>query len=229
MQLITKPQTPQSLAQQPTPQVDADRKRVMHDAWVAYKGELPKPLKVEDGQPDDTVRANRVAPILDKGASFLFGQVVKIEAEDEKDAEGETGPIQQSIDGLWGDDDVRMTRLSKIAMNGGICGQVFVKLIPAQGRMKYPRIVNLDPQNIRIVTDPEDCETNLAYITEYPMSNEWQKKQIIARVDPDRSIERWGNNDPNDYWTINNYIRHGGYGDWQPFGEQIIWNYPFAP
>lgn len=229
MQIMTANQTPQSLAQAPMPQVDSDRKRMMRDAWVAYKGELQKPLKVEKDQPDDNVLANRCAPIVDKGVSFLFGQVVKIEAEDEKDAEGETGPIQEFIDGMWGDDDRRMTLLTEIAMNGGICGQCFVKLTPPRGQMKYPGIVNLDPQNLRIVTDPEDSQTILAFVTEYPVSDGWQKRQIIARVDPNRSIDLWGDNDPDDYWTITNYVRYGPSGEWRQLGEQTIWSYPFSP
>lgn len=229
MQLMTKPQTPQSLAQAPMPQADVERKRMMRDAWIAYKGELPKPLKVDKGEPDDNVLANRCSPIVDKGVSFLFGQEVRIEAEDEKDREGETGPMQEFINGLWGDDDVRMTKLSKIAMNGGICGQVFVKLIPGTAGMK-PRIINLDPQIVRVVTDPEDCDTILAFIIEYQGQGSWQKKQIITRIDPNSSIELWGDNTPNDYWTINNYIRYEPSGEWRPFGEPLPpWRYPFAP
>jgi hypothetical protein len=234
----------QALAQAPIPQADQERKQEMAEAWKSYKGRLQDPLKVGKDQPNDNVKSNRCAPIVDKGVSFLFGQVLKIEATDEVPEKDEIpdlsdptaptkdkkpSPQQEYIDGMWGDDDDKMTRLSKKAMNGGVCGQVFVKLIPAQGGMKYPRIVNLDPRNVRIVTDPEDCDLHLAYIIEYPAANDWQKRQIIARVDPNGSLETWGNDDLDDTWTITNYVRKGQTGVWMQVGTPEEWPYPFAP
>src|SRR5579859_6030320 len=129
----------QSLAQAPIPQADLDRKRDMAAAWKAYRGEFPKPLKVSSDQPDDNVISNRSEPIVNKGVSFLFGQVVGIEAT--KEAGQSANQIQDFLDGFWGDDDDKMTLLSQTAINGAVCGEPFVKLIPAQGQMKYPRIV----------------------------------------------------------------------------------------
>jgi len=210
-------QQAQSLAQAPVSQAEQNRKQQMGDAWKAYQGEFQKPLKVAANQPDDNVLSNRCSPIVDKGVSFLFGPVLKIECDD-----------QDFVDGLWGDDDERMTLLSKMAINGGAFGQVFVKLIPASGNMKYPRLVNLDPRVVRIVTDPEDCDLHLAYVIEYPGFNDVQKRQVIARVDPDDDLEFAGN-DLRDTWTITNYVRRGQSGTWQQQGEVEDWPYPFAP
>ena len=224
---------PQTLAQAPTPQVDQDRKQQMQQAWKAYSGEFQPPLKVEPNQPDDNVISNRCAPIVDKGVSFLFGQTLKIEVTDEAtdaDDEDDTpSPMQDFLDGLWGDDDDRMTLLSKMAINGGAFGQVFVKIIPPQGTMRYPRIVNLDPRIVRIVTDPEDCDLHLAYIIEYPGTNDLQKRQIIARVDPDGLAAVAGPQELDDTWTITNYLRKGQLGSWLQVGESEEWPYPFAP
>lgn len=218
-----------SLAQAPIPQVDQERKRIMHQAWKAFRGEFPRPLKVDPKETDDNVMPNLCAPIVQKGVSYLFNRSVKIEAVDEQ---GQNSPIQDFLDGFWGDDDDKMTLLSKVAMNGGVCGQCFVKLIPAQGRMKYPRIVNLDPMLIRIVTDPEDCDIILAFVIEYPSSGGLQKRQIIARIDPDASVELWGEYDPDDSWTITNYQRitiGGTQESWIQVGEQVEWPFPFPP
>ena len=220
-------QTPQSLAQAPIPQVDQERKRAIRDAWKAYRGEFQRPLKVAANQADDNVISNRCAPIVDKGVSFLFGQVLKIEATDET-AQPKTEE-QDFINGLWGHDDDRMTRLSQMAINGGVCGQVFCKLIPAQDTMKYPRIVIMDPQLVRPVTHPEDCTLTLAYIIEYPTVNEFQKRQVIARIDPDGEAGTLGDYDIDDTWTITNYLRRGNAGSWYQVGEQEVWPYPFAP
>jgi hypothetical protein len=210
--------TTQSLAQAPMSQADAERKQQMALAWKAYRGDLPKPLKVSADQPDDNVLSNRCEPIVNKGVSFLFGQTLKIEAQH-----------QDFLDGLWGDDDERMTLLSQMAINGGMCGQVFCKLIPAQGEMRFPRIVVMDPQIVRIVTAPDDCSLTLAYVIEYPSINDFQKRQIIARIDPDGLAGIAGEYDLDDTWTITNYIRRGHAGSWYQVGPREVWPWPFAP
>jgi hypothetical protein len=216
-----------SLAQQPPSQADHERKDAMREAWKSYRGQFPKPLKVNRNQPDDNVISNRCEPIVNKGVSFLFGQPLKIEATDE--AATDSSDVQDFIDGLWGDDDDRMTLLSQWAINGGVCGEGFLKLIPAQGQMKYPRIVVLDPQLIRIITSPDDCSLVLAYIIEYPTSGDFQKKQIIARVDPDAQADTVGEYDLDDTWTITNYMRRSHTATWYQVGEAEEWDYPFPP
>lgn len=223
-------QQPQTLVQAPIPQADQDRKRAMRDAWKAYRGEFQKPLKVERDQPDDNVLVNFCVSIVDKGASWLFGQPVKIEATDE--ASTSNTAIQDFLDGFWGDDDDKMTLLSDAATNGGTCGQNFIKLIPKQGQMKYPRMVVQDPEIVRIVTAPDDVSLTLAYIIEYPGPGDIQKRQIIARVDPDGLAVVAGEYDLDDTWTIRNYQRRGSglqQGEWTMVGEPEIWPYPFAP
>lgn len=224
-------QNAQSLAQAPIPRADLDRKRLMREAWKAYRGEFAKPLKVEEGKPDDNVLANFCVSIVDKGASWLFGQPVKIEATDEASTEGDS-PIQDFLDGMWGDDDDKMSLLSDVATNGGVCGQPFIKLIPAQSQMKYPRLVVMDPQIVRIVTAPDDCSLTLAYIIEYPGANDTQKRQVIARVDPDGLAGIAGEYDLDDSWSITNYQMRGQDGRqsaWEQVGPVEEWPYPFAP
>lgn len=265
--LPARQNTPMTLAQAPAPQIDEDRKRDMKLAWEAYRGKLPDPLKVAKGQPNDNVKQNRCAPIVDIGVSFLFGQVLKIEATDEvsddeeeedeptptpaptppvpgqpaaptpvapkpKPKKPKPTPIQDYIDGLWGDDDDKMTMLSNMGINGGFAGQVFTKLIPARGTMKYPRLVNLDPRLVRIVTLPDDCSLIVAFVIEYPSGSDWQKRQIVARMDPNSTLEDAGEEDLDDTWTITNYTRQtraGQASDWQQMGASVDWPYPFPP
>lgn len=230
----TQQADPQTLAQAPMTQSDADRKRQMKDAWKAYRGEFQKPLKVAANQPDDNVLANRCAPIVDKGVSFLFGQTLKVECnggdDDDEQAysDQDVEDMQDYLDGFWGDADDMMTLLAQMAINGGVCGVNFVKLIPPQGSMKYPRLVILDPLLMRIVTAPDDCATVLAFIIEYPGTADWQKKQIIARVDPDGLADVSGY-DLDESWTITNYVRKGQAGRWFQDGEAEAWPYPFPP
>ncbi|MGH2506599.1 MAG: phage portal protein [Ktedonobacteraceae bacterium] len=208
----------QTLATAPIPRADQDRKRAMREAWKSYRGEFTPPLRVAKDQPDDNVLANFCGPIVDKGASWLFGQPVKIQCDD-----------QDWLDGFWGDDDDKMSLLADAATNGGACGQSFLKLIPAQGRMRYPRIVVLDPQLVRIVTAPDDCSLTLAYAIEYVVGNEMEKRQVVARVDPDGLAGVAGEYALDDTWTITNYFRKGQAANWTQNDAPEVWPYPFAP
>lgn len=236
LQTPTAPTT-QSLAQAPIPQVDQDRKRDMRAAWKAYRGQFQRPLKVDKDQPDDNVIVNFCGPIVDKGASWLFGKPVKIAATE---VSGDQEKIQKWLDGFWGDDDDKMSLLSDAADNGGVCGQSFIKIIPPQGRMKYPRLVVLDPEIVRMVTAPDDCSLVLAFVIEYNYATDSnsgrgaiQKRQIIARIDPDGLAELAGEYDLDDTWTITNYTRYtsasGAQTDWQQVGTPEVWPYPFPP
>jgi SPP1 Gp6-like portal protein len=221
----------QTLAQAPIPQADQDRKRLMREAWKAYRGEFPKPLKIDKDAPDDNVAVNFCVSIVDKGASWLFGQPVKIEATAETSKQH--SPIQEFLDGFWGDEDDKMSLLADSAINGGVCGQAFLKMIPKQDLMKYPRLVVLDPQIVRIVTAPDDCSLTLAYIIEYPIANDMQQRQVIARIDPNGNASQAGEYDLDDTWTITTYQRKVTASQqsttWQQVGEVVPWNYPFAP
>jgi hypothetical protein len=57
------------------------RLKRMQAAWLAYRGQGPKPLKVRAGQPDDNVAANKARTIVAKTVSFLFGQEITFEIE----------------------------------------------------------------------------------------------------------------------------------------------------
>jgi hypothetical protein len=210
--------TANTLAQAPIPQADLDRQREMALAWKAYTGKLPDPLKVLDGQPNDNVQTNRCAPIVNKVTSFLFGQTLKI-----------TCANQPAVQELWGDDDEMMTRFSKLSINGANFGQPFIKLIPSPTAGKAPRLVILNPQIVRIVSHPDDCELHLAYIIEYPGMASLQKKQIISRIDPKQDLETLGDMDVEDTWTITNYIRRGQNinAEWIQVSQED-WPYPFA-
>lgn len=212
-----------AIAQKPISHGDADRIDRMKKAWDAYRGKFKQPLKIAKDQPDDNVLVNRCAPIVDKGVSFLFGPVVQFSVPN-RDLE-----IEKCLQYIWGSDDDKMTLLSQAAINGGVCGQVFIKIIPPQGPLKYPKLVVLNPMTVRIVTPPDDCSLVIAYIIEYPGDKNTQNKQIIARVDPDGYSEVAGYEDIDDTWTITNYKRFGQAGSWVRIGDTEEWSYPFPP
>lgn len=208
---------------------EKERRMTMREAWKAYRGQFVPPLKKRDGKtaaPENTM-VNRCAPIIDKGVSFLFGQVVKVEGKELTQAEAEY------IASCWGDDDDMMSMLAKVAMNGGVCGQSFVRILEPNDDDDFPRIVNLDPQTVTVITDDDDCETVLAYLIEYSIPQRTgmplTRRQAIWRIDPDGNAAADGGYCPDDTWMIQHLERIGENGSFQPVGDPILWPYPFSP
>lgn len=236
-QQLQGPDITQALAQAPVPHADSERQRKMLEAWKSYRGEFPAPLKVAADQPNDNATVNFCGPIAEKGASWLFNAPLKITAtEKSSNTKAPTAaslikpsPIQDFLNGFWGDEDDCMSLLADAALNGGVCGEVFLKLIPVQGNMKYPRIVVMDPLLVRIVTAPDDCSLTMAYVIEYVGINGLQSRQIIARNDPDGSAANAGEYDINDTWTITNYSKKAQASTWSLDGGAKDWEYPFPP
>lgn len=252
---------------------DAQRKQAMQAAWQAYLGMLPPALKVEPGEYDLNVNVNRLAPVVDTGIAWLFGNALGIEIDPNQplfalpgqdggpddpdraldmaadtDSDEATGNLipqavvagapternpkldeaQDYLDGCWGDEDERMTLLSKLAMNGGNCGHLFAKILPPdpQSGRQFPRLIVLDPQNVTIDTDPEDSETvrcyHISYDAEADDGTAIQKRQVIARQDN-------GAGTADDCWTITNYAKSSEGSEWIPLGQPVLWRHPWPP
>ncbi len=135
---------------------------------------------------------------------------------------------QDYLDGCWGDEDERMTTLAKLATNGGICGHFFAKILPpdVKAGRQYPRLVILDPQNVTMQTDPEDCERVTSYTITYDGETDdgtvIQKRQVIARQDNGASAA-------DDTWSVTNYARAGEGGAWTRLGVPAVWKHPWPP
>ena len=104
------------------------RLRRYQEAWEAYHGDSPEPLKPIKGQAGDGVIVNYARMVVDKGVSFLFGQDVKFEL----DESGQT-PEEDWLAECWTANG-GMTTLQKMALNGGVCGHTFAKLALTSGR-----------------------------------------------------------------------------------------------
>lgn len=238
---------------------DKDKARVKRiaDAWKAYEGELEKPLEKMRGQPDDNVLSNRMQAIVDRGVEFLFGLELEIacsdDADDEdaqQDEETQQGedrqqgrPAQKSaaevaqdfLNDVWGRKETRIPLLQKLAMNGAIAGQAFLRIVPEPAGTF--RLVTVDPATVYVQTAPQDCETVLLYCLEYCTEQQTNGKpekvyyrEEIARNDPDND----GDNgapfvDVDATWSIQHWSRIGDKGNWTPAGDPLDWPYPFPP
>lgn len=162
-------------------------------AWTAYRGELPDPLKVREGKPNDNIKLNYSRLVVDKGASFLFGKPLQFEeAEKEKAAfrQPET-KAEKWLRKAWRANKM-VTLLQKGATNGGVSGDCFLKLMPVSRLTDpYPRVIVLDPATVKVLTEPDDVDDAYCYIVSYVDINKDKKPVRIEEVTERNQPDTW--------------------------------------
>lgn len=183
-------------------------------AWNAYFGTFPQALKVRPGGADDNVAVNYVRLIVDKGVAFLFGQEVQWELDSQTQ---ERTPAE-----AWLDECVRVNGgqllFQKMATNGGVCGHVFVKIVPPTVRGAYPRLINLSPEYVTVVCDPDDIDQVHRYVIQYPARGVNGERLVMRQT-----IER----DDSSRWTVTDEVSVNG-GRWE-VRQAIVWPWDWPP
>ena len=129
---------------------DEEARLKMYKAhWELYNGKHKAMLPVRPGQPDDNVYLNLSRMIIDQGVEFLFGKSIEFELQ-----EGEQTPEEEALDQNW-QRNRRMTFLNEVGVTGGICGHVFLKLVPEPDidGPEWVRLVNVQPEYVRVRYD----------------------------------------------------------------------------
>lgn len=163
------------------------------NAWQAYFGQIEKPLRVKPGQPDDNVRINLARMTVDTGVMFLFGDDVTFDLDAQSDTRT---PAETWLDACW-DANGKARLLLKLGLNGGVCGHAFLKIV---GRQPFPRLINISPEYVSVVTDPDDIDAVWRYIIQYPAVGRDGKRLTIRQV-----IERG----ESETWTITDQVAAG--------------------
>lgn len=182
-------------------------------AWAAYFGDMPKPLKVKPGQADDNVTVNYARLIVDVGASDLFGEEPKFDLDPNSN---EPTPAQIWLDEVWRRNRKQIL-LQKLAINGGVCGHTFLKIVPRVGDV--PRLINLSPEYVSVVTDPDDIDQVWKYIIEYTARDPQTGKPLTVR----QLIER----DEGGRWSVVDQVSRNR-GNWET-RQSIRWSYSWPP
>lgn len=155
------------------------RKTQIKQAWEAYFGRYPVPLKTKKGQPNDNVTINFCRLIANKAATSLFGKEPEFEL---KDKAADTWLTE-----AWRANR-KMQFLIKLGLNGAVCGHVFVKLMPNQ---PYPKLVNLSPEYVDVVWDPNDIDKVWRYIVQYPAIAPNGKPITVRQITEQSDTGRW--------------------------------------
>jgi len=196
-------------------------------SWCAYYGKYPDQLQV-DGRFDDNVKGNPARFLVSTGASFLFGQQPCFIGPELPDKPGETEEQEEpewlkTLNKIWGYNN-KKTLLNKLAINGGVCGHVFAKILPV-GRgpdRKFPRIVILDPANVKVRWNPEDVEEVWEYVIQYTSLDTFSNP-------PSAVVHRQRISNRGSYWTIVNEEQRGLQGSWRQIGPEEIHPYTWPP
>lgn len=205
---------------------DERRKRIQH-AWQAYHGDSPKPLRPTKSDPraEDNVRLNFGRLVVDKGVSFLFGSELCFEVDPSDNAEAEEG--KESKADLWLEKcwaaNRKMTTLHRLGINGGVTGDVFLKLKaadPLRGK-PFPRVVVLDPQNVQVRVRADDWEEVDSYLIQWHGVDPGSNPPVAVAYR--QTIQRDGN-----AWVITDEESRGNVAAWKQTAEER-WPYPWSP
>jgi len=180
--------------------------------WNYYRGKHKKHLKVKPGQADDNVILNYSKRVVNKGVTFLYGKPVEFEIDN---SDGRTAE-EEYLDLVWGGNERKMALLQNIALNGGVCGTAFVRIYPEQPgvRDSLPRLVNLDPSTVDVISNEDDIEDVRAYHQVWRSGEDWKRHRIDMQ-------------DNGDWFITEEETRSGG-SVWQVTDESA-WAYPFPP
>jgi len=151
------------------------RQERMRAAWKAYHGDMPKPLKVAAGQPDDNVIVAKARTIVDASVAMMFGSGITFNVGEE----GDGSPEDEYLSSVW-KANKQATWLAKLATNGAVCGHVFVKIVePKPPRQPLPRLLVLDPANVRVRYQDDDIEQVYEYINTWNSIDERGKPVLL--------------------------------------------------
>jgi len=196
-------------------------------AWKAYYGEYKDQLKIE-GNFNDNVKGNPARFLVNTGANFLFSPAPTFQATatpetTAEDEELEDPPWVSVLDRIWCYNN-KATLLTKMAINGGVTGHVFVKLLPdGRGPDKtWPRMVLLNSENIRVRWNPMDVEDIWEYVIEYQTVDTFSVR--VEAVAVRQRITKGAG-----IWTIVNEESRGMFGEWRQVGPAQEWPYEWAP
>jgi hypothetical protein len=190
---------------------DVARQETLARAWQFYQHNLglrDKPLVVKVGQPDDNVCLNYAAIIVDKGVQFLFSQPPSIQVGDESQDSAD-----QYLESVWPAEQ-RAVDLTALGVNGGVFGDVWLRIALTEGR---PRVVVLDPLNVRAEWESDDYQRVRKIVLQYHTNVDG--KPVVVR----ETIERSGTG-----WRIIEETSRLNSDSWSRTNE-TAWNYPFPP
>jgi hypothetical protein len=191
---------------------EQDRLQRFKLGWEVYEGDMKQPLKVEFGEPDDNVILPFARSFVDTSIKFLLGEDLEFKGTNEKLDE----LIQRSWSGGGMRSNKKMLTLNKLAINGGVTGQPFLKLAPQKD---YTRLIVLDPSYVSVLWSQEDIDEVRRYRIQWPIID-GDNKPAVRRQDVTKQ--------DGGTWLIEDFISKSGTNQWEMIHTET-WPFDFAP
>lgn len=227
------------------------RQRTYKAAWDYYYGEHKRHLVPDDSNTDDNLIVNLIELLIDKGVSSLMGTteqgavkgpVFEVIGDDPaeqgnvvrraaREVRRRVAPLQKTeqqiyLDQIW-EANSKALLLHDLAVNGGICGHVFLKVVPEgivsleDPDVRLPRLIALNPANIAVFWDESDTQRVLWYRIQYGAEGNRQRQDIVRS-------EAINKDDPG-YWIIYNYEQTNNNRKWHLSETPIQWEHAWSP
>jgi hypothetical protein len=178
--------------------------------WEVYEGDMKRPLRVEFGEPDDNVILPFARRFVDASINFLLGEDLEFQGENEE--------IDELIDRSWSGGSVKankkMLTLNKLAINGAVTGQFFLKMIPQKD---FVRLSVLDPSYVSVLWSQEDIDDVRRYRIQWPIIGP-DNKPAVRRQDHTKQ--------DSGTWLIEDFISKSGSAVWEIINTEV-WPFDF--
>jgi len=203
-----------------------------------YKGDhrpqLARKLNQDGTTTDDNITVNFVGLAIDRSVSRLYRGGVKFVLPDGATAQ------QEYLDAIW-DLNKKEIILYQLGLHGSVYGTFYFKISPDMlidpyTDNPYPRLIPIDPEIIRIKTNPADMNDVEEYKIEYTAKierdgriTETSYREITKHAQEtvyDEQAQPVGKRRA-ETWVVENYEQAGG-GQWQLVAS-TPWDYNFPP
>lgn len=216
-------------------QINLDERGKMQTVlYNYYSGKHRPQLKTEIGKQDDNIYQNWVGLAVDRSVSRLFRGGITFVTP--KGAEQQ----QQYLDYVW-DANKKEIVLFQLGLHGAVDGNAYAKISPnglidPYTNQPIPRLIAIDPDVIRVVTNPHDMNMVMQYVIDYQVKGdhyrEYTRRAGFQQYAPDMQMGVALPQDDatlvdNEYWIVEQWEKHGS-APWQ-LESSIIWEYNFPP
>jgi hypothetical protein len=203
------------------PKINDNMGRTQSILATYYTGDHRPQIKRKEGTTqDDNVIINDVGLAVDRSVSRLFRGGVKFNLPDGADAQ------EEYLEAVW-DLNKQEIILYQVGLHGAVYGTGYFKIAPDGLTDPYtgkvmPRLIPLDPEIVRVTTDPQDMNIVAQYRIEYKIiekTGEYASREVAYR----EITRRDGSG-----WVVEHYEQAGSNAQWK-LVESVPWEYDFPP
>ena len=209
-----------------------------------YTGDQRPQLKTTVGGKDDNIFLNFIGLAVDRSVSRLFRGGVEFILP-----EGATAQ-QEWLDTVW-DLNKKEIILYQAGLHGAVYGTPYFKVQPdgiedPYTEKYYPRLITLDPEIIRVKTDPQDMNKVLLYQIRYTIGKS-SYTEITRRIDVEYIFDANSGeampvvsapkvydgatveSDQTVIWMVDEWEQSSTYGNQMTKVNEIVWEFSFPP